>query len=120
MSRSSSSPASAFVSRFEVGQISSTIPRAASSRISSGVAGGEDPVADPVGPERLDDLGDLLDALVAALLADVDRHAEPGRARLLDERRQVAVGVALAAAAAGRRCRRRRSRATPSGSPSRR
>ena len=33
-------------------------------------------MADPVGLERLDDLGDLLDALVAALLADVDRHAE--------------------------------------------
>src|SRR5262249_4662507 len=56
--------------------------------------GCQDPVPDPVGPKRLDDLGDLLDALVAALLADVDRHAEPSRARLLDERGELAVRVA--------------------------
>src|SRR6266516_6657295 len=39
------------------------------------LARGEDPVADPVGPQRLDHLGDLLDSLVAALLADVAGHA---------------------------------------------
>ncbi len=38
-------------------------------------------MADPVGAERLDDLGDLLDAVVAALLADVDRHARGRAAR---------------------------------------
>ena len=41
-------------------------------------------MADPVGPQRLDDLADLLDAVLAALLADVDRHAEAGVARQLD------------------------------------
>ena len=43
---------------------------------------------DPLGAERLDHLADLGDAVLAALLADVDRHAEPGRARLVDERRE--------------------------------
>ena len=52
------------------------------------LAGREDAVADPVGPQRLDHLADLLDAVLAALLADVDRHAEAGRARLVDQRRQ--------------------------------
>src|SRR6476646_4914430 len=61
------------------------------------LARGEDPVADAVRPERLDDLADLLDAVLAALLADVDRHAEAGPARLLDQRREHRVSVALAA-----------------------
>jgi hypothetical protein len=50
-------------------------------------------VADPVRPERGDDLADLGDPVVAALLADVDRDPEPGVARLLDERPQLTVGV---------------------------
>ena len=41
-------------------------------------------MADPVGLERLDDLGDLRDAELAALLADVDRHAEPAALREAD------------------------------------
>ena len=36
---------------------------------------GEDPVADPVGPQRRAHLADLGDPELAALLADVDRHA---------------------------------------------
>jgi hypothetical protein len=50
------------VSRFDVGQISSTVPASRSSRISSGSFAGEDAVADPVGTEVLDDLGQLLAA----------------------------------------------------------
>ena len=58
-------------------------PRAArpSARASRGR---EDAVADPVGPQRLDHLADLGDAVLAALLADVDRHAEAGLARLVE------------------------------------
>jgi hypothetical protein len=37
---------------------------------------------------RGDDLADLGDPALAALLADVDRHPEAGLARLLDERAQ--------------------------------
>src|SRR4051794_9214781 len=60
------------------------------------VLSGEDAVADAVGAEGLDDLADLLDSVGAALLADVDRHAEAGRARVLDERGEVAVGISAA------------------------
>ena len=62
-----------------------------------GVAGGEDPVPDPLGPQVLGDLGDLLAAHVAALLADVDRHAEAGLACRLHHRRDLRVVVAPAA-----------------------
>jgi hypothetical protein len=37
---------------------------------------------------RGDDLADLCDPALAALLADVDRHPEAGLARLLDSRRR--------------------------------
>src|SRR4029450_11089746 len=57
------------------------------------VPGGEDPVSDPVGAQGGGALADLADPVLAAFLADVDRHAEPGLARLLDERAQGAVGV---------------------------
>jgi hypothetical protein len=57
------------------------------------VSGGEDAVADPVGAQGGDDLADLGDPVLAALLADVDRHPEAGLTRLLDEPAQVAVGV---------------------------
>jgi hypothetical protein len=40
-----------------------------------------------------DDLADLGDPLLAAFFADVDRHAEAGIARPLDERAQGAVRV---------------------------
>ena len=50
-----------------------------------GILRGEDSVPDPIGPERLDHLLDLGDPVLVALLADVDRHAEAGRARLLDQ-----------------------------------
>ena len=52
---------------------------------------------DPVGPQRADDLADLGDSVLAALLADVNRHAEAGGASLLDERRQVAVRIGAVA-----------------------
>src|SRR5207244_12482983 len=58
------------------------------------IAGGEDPVADPIRPERLDDLGDLLEPVLAALLADVDGDAEAGRASPLNERGERYVRVA--------------------------
>src|SRR5207249_3267606 len=51
-----------------------------------GVSGCEDPVTDPVWPEGLDHLADLVDAGVAALLADVDGRAESRLAAFLDER----------------------------------
>src|SRR5581483_3989839 len=57
---------------------------------------GEDAVADPVRAERLDHLPDLLDAELAAFLADVNRDAEPGGASLVDERGQLRIGVTLA------------------------
>src|SRR5262249_39120376 len=63
------------------------------------VSGRKDPVSDAVRPQRLDHVADLLAADVAALLADVDRDAEPAAARLLDERRDLAVVVAAAAGA---------------------
>ena len=53
-------------------------------------------MADPVGPQVLDDLAELLGAGLA-LLADVDRDAEPGRARRLDHRHDLRVVVAAAA-----------------------
>ena len=58
------------------------------------VVGSENPVADPVRPEDVDDLAYLLASDVAAFLADVDRDAEPGSAGALDERRQLAIRVA--------------------------
>mgnify|MGYP003693562373 CR=1 FL=1 len=88
-----------------MGQISSTISCSRSALISSGVAGGEDAVADAVGAQVLDDLADLGVAVLRAFLADVDGHAEAGVARLLDERRELAVRVAPAAWRAARRCR---------------
>ena len=54
-----------------------------------GVAGGQDPVADPLGTQALDDLADLLGAGLA-LLADVDRDPETGRSGGLDHRRDLA------------------------------
>jgi hypothetical protein len=97
VSRRASSSASAFVSRLEVGQISSTIPASLICPIQPPVAGGEDLVPDPVGAQGGDDLTDLGDSVLAALLADVDRHPEAGVARLLDERVQCPVGVGTVA-----------------------
>src|SRR5260221_47104 len=57
------------------------------------VAGGEDAVADPVGPQYLEDLAELLTAHLAAFLADVDRHAEARSAGLLDHRLHLAVVI---------------------------
>src|ERR687897_401058 len=57
------------------------------------VLGGEDAVADAIRPKGRDDLADLGDPVLTALLADVDRDAEAGLARLLDEGQQLAVGV---------------------------
>ncbi len=65
VSRTASSSGSAFVSRFEVGQISSTVPASRRSRISSGSLGGEDAVADPVRAQALDHLAQLLAAGLA-------------------------------------------------------
>jgi hypothetical protein len=56
-------------------------------------------VADPVGAQRLDHLGDLLDAVVAAFLADVDGDAEAGASGLVDQRLELRVRVARAAGA---------------------
>ena len=58
-----------------------------------GILRGEDPVADPVGPQCRDDLADLRDPELAALLADVNRHAKARLTRLLDQRKKLAVGV---------------------------
>ena len=52
---------------------------------------------DPVRPETLDNLADLLATHLAALLADVDRHSQPRLARELDHRPDLPVVVALAA-----------------------
>ncbi len=82
---SPASSASAFVRRFEVGQISSTISASRSRRHQRRVVGGQNAVADPVGAKALDDLTDLLGAR-RALLADVDRDAESGGTRRLDHR----------------------------------
>src|SRR5206468_1475785 len=60
------------------------------------VAGGEDAVADPVGPQHLEDLAELLTPHLAAFLADVDRHAEAGSTGLLDHRLHGAVVIARA------------------------
>ena len=83
------------------------------------VAGGEDAVADPVGPEILDDLADLLGAR-RSLLADVDRDAEAGGARRLDHRLRPTCSRSACRPGAGRRCRRRRRRGRPRRSPCRR
>src|SRR5205085_4083940 len=61
------------------------------------VACGEDAMPDPVWPEVLDHLAELCDAVLAALLADVDRHAEARLARRLHVLDDLAVVVALAA-----------------------
>ena len=84
------------------------------------VARREDAVAEPVRAKRLDHLADLLDAVLAALLADVDRHAEPAVARQLDVLADLRVVVPRRLPAEARRCRRRRSRAARSAAPSRR
>ncbi len=52
-------------------------------------------MADPLGAQALDDLADLVRE---ALLADVDRDAEPARPGRLDERLEVGVRVARAEA----------------------
>src|SRR5581483_7666331 len=57
------------------------------------VAGGEDALTDSIRPQDLEHLAYLLPPEVAALLADVDRHAEPGRPRLVDHRLRGAVVV---------------------------
>ena len=57
------------------------------------VRGGEDTVADAVGAKHFEHLADLLAPHVATLLADVDRHAEPVRACLLDHRLHLPVVV---------------------------
>ena len=54
----------------------------------------EDAVAEPVGPQRLDHLADLLHAVLAALLADMDRHAEAGVPGELDVLADLRVVVA--------------------------
>src|SRR5439155_25407969 len=59
-----------------------------------GVARGEDAVPDPIRMERLDDLCDLLEPVLAALLADVDGHAEPRGACLVEQWGELAVRVA--------------------------
>ena len=64
-----------------MGQISRTVPASHERAHDLLVLRGEDAVADAVRAEVLDDLADLLDPVRAALLADVDRHAEAGRAR---------------------------------------
>ena len=57
---------------------------------------------DALGPQPLDDLADLVDAGLSALLAHVDRDAEPGCACGLDERCELAVRIpARARAGAG-------------------
>ena len=65
------------------------------------VARGEDAVADPLRAQVLDHLADLLRARLA-LLADVDRDPEPGRASRLDHR--LDLGVVVASAARPRAC----------------
>ena len=96
MSRTASSSGSAFVSRFDVGQISSTISCSRNAAISVASPAARMPCPIRSGSQRLDHVADLLAADLAALLADVDRHAEPAAARLLDERRDLAVVVAAA------------------------
>ena len=78
MSRTASSSGSAFVSRFDVGQTSSAICALAQVGHQRLVLSGEDPVPDPLRAQRVDDVADLGDAVIAALLADVDRHPETG------------------------------------------
>ena len=95
-SRTASSPASAFVRRFEVGQISSVTSASRSAPINSG-SRREDAVTDPVGMQRLDDLRELVDAELAAFLADVDRHAETTLACELDVLANLRVVVASTA-----------------------
>src|SRR5919108_778749 len=65
------------------------------------LARGENAVADPVGPQRRDDLANLRDPVRAALLADVDRDAQPGFPSLLDHRQQSAIGVGNVAVGTG-------------------
>ena len=52
---------------------------------------------DPVGPQHLDDLAELLHAVRPALLADMDRHAQTRGARRLDMARDLGVVPASAA-----------------------
>ena len=54
---------------------------------------------DAIGPEVLHDVADLVAPHVAALLADVDGHPEPGVAGGLDDRLDLRVVVAAASGA---------------------
>ena len=88
-----------------------------SSAVSSRIAGGEDAVADAVGPQVLDDLADLVGEALLAARGSSRRGRRRARAARAARAR---VREAAAARAAGRRCRRRRRRAARSGWPSRR
>ena len=68
--------------------------RAREQRGELAVGGRQDAVPDAIRSQRLDDLADLLGE---PLLAAMHRHAEPGRARLLDERGERRVREAAAA-----------------------
>ena len=75
------------------------MPEVAERRHELPLARRQDPVADPIRTEALDDLADLLAPHLATLLADVDRHAEPRIARGLDQRLELRVVVAAASGA---------------------
>jgi hypothetical protein len=81
-----------FVSKFEVGQSSSTISASPIWVISLASWAARIPCPIRSGRRSRRPRGSLGDPVGAALLADVDRDPEPGRARLLDERHEVAVG----------------------------
>jgi hypothetical protein len=91
VSRTASSSGSAFVSRFEVGQIWGTISASPISPISLASFAARIPC--PIRSGWRVETTSLGDPVGAALLADVDRDPEPGVARLLDERPQLTVGV---------------------------
>ena len=90
-------PGAPRVSRFEVGQISSTIPRSRSALISSGSRAARMPWPMRSGRSASTTSPISASPCSLALLADVDGHAEAGVPRFLDERRELAVGVAPAA-----------------------
>ena len=62
----------------------------------------QDPVADPLRPQQLDNLTDLGEAVLAAFLADVDRDPEAGVACLVDQRDQIPVRVSTGMRAGSR------------------